>query len=403
IDIIVFDHLSFAAVKAIDLAWNTIVGRGLQALATYVCYRVSTGTLLLIAERRSLSAETYAALAFSPTTFAAYGPTLRSLWRGKLDKRSKFALGWVLISVTYLLLVATMVDLMTGYQTGQATWLRTPNGTFINMQAGQSAAIQDMYIVPPPQNLTVLSKSVSPEWSFDNNEYVLSAITPSATNDCTGTMVYQTCLDSTKSAINYVNVTCAPGGGLGAPNLTNSITGFEMERMSGDLVTSYPDASCANLYSVGGAFVGTGGLAYQPSASFWEVPSSFLCVPSSDYRWGFSFQWLWMLTSINSIWLLVTAGLWLNVELRSHLLQKRGRFGTWRALLDLGGVAQSAVGYDAGAYTETELAAALAKLDDVAYCLREDGVTGAERIVLGPCVSSAARERFRLEWKTKYC
>ena len=193
------------------------------------------------------------------------------------------------------------------------------------MQVGQSAAIQDMYIVPPPQNLTVLSTSISPNWSFDNDEYVLSAITPSATNDCTGTMVYQSCLDSFESAVWYVNVTCALGGGLGVPDLIDPTTGNELERWSGSFVISYPDASCANLYSVGGAFVATGGLAYQPNASFWEAPSSFLCVPSSDYQWVSRHSSESRSSSTRPNHLLLTLffpGLFISVALDAHLDQQ---------------------------------------------------------------------------------
>jgi hypothetical protein len=56
----------------------------------------------------------------------------------------------------------------------------------------------------------------------------------------------------------------------------------------GELVTSYPDNSCTNLFSLGSMQVNTGEPFYQVNSGFdaiqWNA-SNFLCVSSADYRW----------------------------------------------------------------------------------------------------------------------
>ncbi|KAK5137357.1 hypothetical protein LTR08_008935 [Meristemomyces frigidus] len=413
INLIVFDNLSFTVAKAIDLAWNMLAGRGSQALAAFVCYRVFTGTLLLATEHGGVSAQTFAALGFSTTSIWCYGPTLKSVCRSKLGFLNKLAFVWILVSVTYLLFVATMVDLMTGYQTGQATWLKLPNGTFVDMQIGEYALIQNLYETIAPSNVTIPDdETLLPNWTLYTNPYigggpVRTAVFPSAMDSCAGQMLYERCLDATRNDLYLLNVTCRADGGWAVPvdYFTNSTTNQEYLDYDGELVTSYPDASCTNLFSLGKAFVNTGGPFYQIDQEFSQNASNYLCVPSADYRWGFSFQYLWMLTAINSIWLLITAVLWLDVELRSQLVQKRGRFGTWRAILDLATALQAALGRDTGAYGEEELERAVERLGPLAYGVDEDEVGGMERIALSECspTESRVRQRLRLGWETKYC
>ncbi|THY04317.1 hypothetical protein D6D01_10121 [Aureobasidium pullulans] len=236
IDLIVFDNLSFTVAKAIDLAWNMLAGRGSQALAALVCYRVFTGVLLLATEQRGVSAETFAALVFSSTSIWCYGPTFQSVCRGKLGPVNKLAFVWILVSVTYLLFIATMVDLMTGYQAGQATWVnivlgsrpwgnlanyKLPNGTLVDMQIGQYALIQDLYGTLPPSNVTMPDdETIFPTWTFYQNPYigggpVRTAVFPSATDSCIGNMLYQRCLDATRTGLYFINVTCGADGGWG--------------------------------------------------------------------------------------------------------------------------------------------------------------------------------------------
>jgi hypothetical protein len=112
-----------------------------------------------------------------------------------------------------------------------------------------------------------------------------------------------------------------------------------------------------------------------------------------------------MLTTVNSIWLFITAVVWLNIELRSQIVQKRGRLGTWRAILDLATALQAVLGHDTGAYSEAELERAVERLSPLVYGVQEDESGTVEGIALSACSStvSRARRRLRLGWETKYC
>lgn len=60
-----FGRLSFDEAKGIDLAWNVLVGRGVQAILSVVSYRVFSDALLRAAEMTHLSYDLYASLSLS--------------------------------------------------------------------------------------------------------------------------------------------------------------------------------------------------------------------------------------------------------------------------------------------------------------------------------------------------
>ncbi|KAH0149751.1 hypothetical protein KCU67_g10946, partial [Aureobasidium melanogenum] len=132
------------------------------------------------------------------------------------------------------------------------------------------------------------------------------------------------------------------------------------------LLTKYPSSSCLNRYMLGlqDLFQLPN---YTPNTTWWTDENNFRCLPSTDYAWGFSYQYTILLTSVNSIWLLVTAALWLLVEIKSETLQKRGAMGPWRAVLDLASALQDRLGHDTGGYTEVELEKAIQKLQPLTY------------------------------------
>lgn len=119
---------------------------------------------------------------------------------------------------------------------------------------------------------------------------------------------------------------------------------------------------------------------------------------------GFSQRYTILLTSINSVWLLITAALWLYVELYSQLLQKRGRLDKWRAVLDMASALQQRFGHDTGAYTEDELEKEVEKLTPLCYSTVAHEGSNEERIVLEECEKGEnwRKGRLSLRWKVKY-
>ncbi|OBW66362.1 MAG: Uncharacterized protein AUREO_035700 [Aureobasidium pullulans] len=357
------------AAKVIDLAWNVLAGRLSQFLAAYLCYRVSTGVLYLTAEQQRVPAEAFAALSLNPTSIWSCLPVFKSLSLAKMRLFNRLALVWVIISMIYLLCIVTMVDLMTGYQTGQATWFKQPDGKMVNADVGPEAIVKDLSITitAPPQNITMPGgKVVTLHWTGDTGDIqVPQAQMPIDPNTNESTIFYQTCVDHEKMGIYYLNVTYT------TPDHWSPFTAFDngtRHSTMPDLSTSYEDESCKNLF------------------------------PLLN---GFSQRYAILLTSINSIWLLITAALWLYVELYSQLLQKRGRLDKWRAVLDMASALQQRFGHDTGAYTEDELEKEVEKLTPLCYSTVAHEGSNEERIVLEKG-ENWRKGRLRLRWKVKY-
>ncbi|KAH0279784.1 hypothetical protein KCU91_g1479, partial [Aureobasidium melanogenum] len=406
INLIVFDEISFAAAKTIDLAWNILAGRGFQVLAAFICYRLFTGILYLLIELQSVSAETFSALAFSTTSLLSFGPIVKTIHRGKLGPFNTFAVIWILISIAYLLFIVTMADLMTGYMTSEMTWLKFPNGTLLETRTMnftvEHAILNDVIHDPkPPENVTMPNNvTISPDWSMEVN-MIPTAIVISSSDSKNGTMLFEQCLDVNEMGMFWADAyfDVESGGDWFA---SGDYRATDPTRQK--LLTKYPSASCMNRYMLGlqDLFQRPN---YMPNTTWWTDKNNFRCLPSTDYAWGFSYQYTILLTSVNSIWLLITAVLWLLVETKSQSLQKRGAMGTWRAVLDLASAVQDSLGRDTGGYTEVELEKAVRKLQPLTYDVCADDATGTERISLRECDENneCRKKKFTLRWKTKYC
>lgn len=365
INLIVFDKISFAAAKTIDLAWNILAGRGFQVLAAFTCYRLFTGILYLLIERQSVSAETFSALAFSTTSLWSCGPIVKTMHRGKLGPFNTFAVIWILISIAYLLFIVTMADLMTGYVTGEMTWvsvldslsakpsklillamsqLKFPNGTLMETRTMnvtvQYTILNAMLEHKPPENVTMPNNiTISPDWSMEIGQ-VPTAIVISSSDSKNGTMLFEQCLNVDEMGMFYAEAyfDLETGGDWFA---SGDYRATDPTRQK--LLTKYPSSSCLNRYMLGrqDLFQLPN---YGANKTWWTDENNFRCLPSTDYAWvsvrasmivkqdktklsvvpkqGFSYQYTILLTSVNSIWLLVTAALWLLVEIKSELSRR---------------------------------------------------------------------------------
>ncbi|KAG9999629.1 hypothetical protein KCU78_g15799, partial [Aureobasidium melanogenum] len=386
INLIVFDKVSFTAAKSIDLAWNILAGRGFQVLAAFICYRLFTGILYLLIERQSVSAETFSALAFSTTSLWSCGPIIKTIHRGKLGSFNTFAVTWMLISITYLLFIVTMADLMTGYVTGEMTWisLKFPNGTLMETSTindtVQHTIINGVIQDNPPEKVTMPNNiTISPDWSITSG-LIPTAIVTSSFDSKNGTMLFEQCLNVDEMGMFYADAYFDPRPGNeygGDWFASGDYRHTDPTRQK--LLIKYPAASCLNRYMLGiqDLFQRPN---YTPNMTWWTDENNFRCLPSTDYAWGFSYQYTILLTSVNSIWLLVTAALWLLIEIKSQTLQKRGAIGTWRAVLDLASALQGSLGHNTGGYSEVELEKAIQKLQPLTYDVCADDATGMERI-----------------------
>jgi RsiW-degrading membrane proteinase PrsW (M82 family) len=114
--------MTYAQAKGIDLVWNTIAGRGLQAVLSAIAYKAFTQALMRIAEKDAIPYELFCVLGVFTTSRKALWPLLKATF-SKLTLQTRFILIWLLISTGYLLLFPTLIDAVSGYQAIQMTWV----------------------------------------------------------------------------------------------------------------------------------------------------------------------------------------------------------------------------------------------------------------------------------------
>ena len=124
-------YLSFSAAKAIDLTWNIVVGRGLQATLAYLLYRVATQSLLRLTEFRGVSFDYFTTVAFYPSNLASLPTLLFGTLRNK-GWRAKMTTFWLFISAAIVLVIPSFLDAMTGYVQPQIITTKMPDGSFVS-------------------------------------------------------------------------------------------------------------------------------------------------------------------------------------------------------------------------------------------------------------------------------
>jgi hypothetical protein len=109
-----FGSLSYNAAKVIDAVWNLTVGRGLQAFAAWVCYKIFGMAMLRITQQNQVTVEVYSAISFHPLEIKTIPKVLRAVV-SKRTWRDRMTFIWFIAAITYVLFLPTILDLMTGY------------------------------------------------------------------------------------------------------------------------------------------------------------------------------------------------------------------------------------------------------------------------------------------------
>lgn len=90
--------------------------------------------------------------------------------------------------------------------------------------------------------------------------------------------------------------------------------------------------------------------------------SPLLRTHKTDLRqWGFSYEWMFVVSIVNSVWLVGLWILWLDCDINSEFCRKGRRLGIWRAVADISEALREELGPNICAYSEEELAQALKK------------------------------------------
>lgn len=127
-----FGSLTYLQAKYIDAAWNLLVGKTLQAVAAWICYKVFAMALLRITERSRVSFKLYTATAFYPTDVLTLWKYVRGLAVSH-TARERAILVWFCFAAVYVLTLSTILDLVTGYVTTQEAAVKLADGGFASI------------------------------------------------------------------------------------------------------------------------------------------------------------------------------------------------------------------------------------------------------------------------------
>lgn len=113
---------SFSTVKVIDVAWDIIVGRGVQLFAWWIAYNVFSDALLRVIERHPASFRIFQRIALEGPSVLSTWTLCKELFHVK-SKRTKALFAYITISTTYVLCLPMFMGAMTGYDSTSIAWM----------------------------------------------------------------------------------------------------------------------------------------------------------------------------------------------------------------------------------------------------------------------------------------
>jgi hypothetical protein len=117
-----FGKLPFSQVKTVDVAWDLLVGRGVQLLAWWASYKVFSNALLRVIERHPSSYQTFAHICLEGPCMASMWALIKDLGRIK-SKRTWFLYFYMILSIIYTLCIPLFLSAMTGYINNTVAWV----------------------------------------------------------------------------------------------------------------------------------------------------------------------------------------------------------------------------------------------------------------------------------------
>jgi hypothetical protein len=171
---VAWGKLSFPTAKFIDVVWDNVVGRAVQALLVWITYVVSSQYLSMAMREAPVSYSTYEALAFVPPTLVR---TLR-LAGDLLTRRGAVArliTVWIVLSSLFVISFSSWATAMTGYSSITYAVMDTYDGELVAWDKYQVVqfALLDAWRIgePSPVLITTGSECVSDGFLEDQDEH----------------------------------------------------------------------------------------------------------------------------------------------------------------------------------------------------------------------------------------
>ncbi|KAK0128341.1 hypothetical protein ONS95_000316 [Cadophora gregata] len=383
-------QMPFAQAKAIDLAWNAVVGRGMQAFLIFISCKLFYAVLMYTSERHPVTYELFAAVSLTPTGTNGIRPLAKAIIFNS-NTKVRLMLVWLLGSTVYIALTPILVDALSGYRAIQATVLQLADGSKLDVSSGfTSNAYQNLERNQPPDYLDFNSFTGKASNRTPNFELVSNT-----------TMIYF----SGQYRLNYHGQNISEVFSSSCINTTTSVLFFSTDHYTyfrgGSPLMIYEDPSCRFWFPL--APVINEGAYGVWNQTFLRHQGNYECVSKDIYTWGFSYELLLIYSCISGAWTLGTWAIYVYASVHSELLQKGRMFGTWRAVMDISESLKEMIGENnLCAYTERELSRSLQGRNMAMYKSYE-GVKGNIRFGLREIrPGTRDRGRLKLEWAREY-
>lgn len=100
------------------------------------------------------------------------------------------------------------------------------------------------------------------------------------------------------------------------------------------------------------------------------------------YQWGFNYEWVVIVVSVNAVWLLGMWALWVDADYNSRLCREGRHMGIYRGILDISEAMTEGLGTNLSAYSEKELVTAVRRQPPLKYYVSNVGDGQAAHIRL---------------------
>ncbi|KAF2823952.1 hypothetical protein CC86DRAFT_372107 [Ophiobolus disseminans] len=117
-----FGRFSFAEVKSLDVAWDILVGRGVQMIAWWVGYVVFSDALLRAIERHPTSFQIFQRIALEGPSLLSLWTLVKELWCSR-SKRTKALFFYMWMATFYIMCIPMFLGAMTGYDSTSIAWV----------------------------------------------------------------------------------------------------------------------------------------------------------------------------------------------------------------------------------------------------------------------------------------
>jgi hypothetical protein len=144
-----FGQFTFSQAKVLDVAWDIVVGRGVQLVCWGVGYLVFSDALLRAIERHPASFQIFQRIALEGPSLMSLWTLIKELWRAK-SHRTKWLFFYIWLSTLYIISIPMLLGAMTGYDSTSIAWVSLDDSNNIV----PAAALKTSYLVAGTWNQT---------------------------------------------------------------------------------------------------------------------------------------------------------------------------------------------------------------------------------------------------------